>query len=269
MAIHTPSSASPPGKCKAVITWSAESMPATKRYRSTVQMLMAIKRDAGICALRNTASCHGLQLSTSIVFVANPRPVLTYDPELAMSLFDPLCDFFQRRASVRLDALATGLQLVTLRSEALRDNFVFPGLDFDAAIEQDGEQVGTIEYGVSPLNDRLYISDLKIRPAHQGKGLGLASLWCLSRQYGLPLASMHEVGWSTGFWAKAEWRLASAGVHLQRDIRTGDQPAIKASWAHLVPEPEHERKIRELMASPEWPAIKASMEAEYGPCQEN
>jgi len=183
--------------------------------------------------------------------------------------FEPLRDFFQRRQAARLDTQATGLQMVPLRSEALRGNFVFPGLDVTAAIEQHGQHIGTIEYGVSPLNDRLYIADFKICPAHQGQGLGVASLWCLSRQYGLPLASMHEVGTSKGFWEKAEHRLGGAGVHLQRDIRTGDQPAIQASWAHLIPEPEHERLIRELMASPEWPAIKARMEAEYGPCREN
>jgi GNAT superfamily N-acetyltransferase len=186
-----------------------------------------------------------------------------------MSPFDPLRDFFQRRLMGRFEALSAGLQLVILRSETLRGNFVFPGLDVTAAIEQHGQQVGAIEYGVSPLDDRLYISDFKIHPTHQGQGLGLAALWCLSCQYGLPLASMHEVGTSKGFWAKAERRLASAGVQLQRDIRTGDQPAIQASWAHLVPEPEHERLIRELMASSEWPAIKARMEAEYGPCRES
>lgn len=163
-----------------------------------------------------------------------------------MPLFDPLRDFFQRRQVTRLKTLATSLQLVTLRSEALRGNFVFPGLDITASIHQHGQQVGYIKYGVSPLNDRLYISDFEIRPAHQAQGFGLASLWCLSRQYGLPLASMHEVGTSKGFWAKAEQCLRAVGVHLQRDIRTGDQPALMASWAHLVPEPEHERLIREL-----------------------
>lgn len=40
-------------------------------------------------------------------------------------------------------------------------------------------------------------------------------------------------------------------------------------WAHLVPEPEHERLIRELKASDEWPAIRAEMEAKYGPCRDN
>ncbi|MBA6068100.1 N-acetyltransferase [Pseudomonas mosselii] len=186
-----------------------------------------------------------------------------------MDLFEPLRDFYQRRQAARLDALASGLQLVTQRSEAARGNFVFPGLDISAFIERHGQPVGKIDYGVSPLNDRLYISDFQIWTAHSGQGLGLAAAWALSRQYGLPLATLHEVGTSLGFWRKVERRLASAGVHLQRDIRSGDQPAIQATWAHLVPEPEHERQIRELMASPEWPAIKARLDAEYGPCREN
>ncbi|MGM7284758.1 N-acetyltransferase [Pseudomonas guariconensis] len=179
-----------------------------------------------------------------------------------MPLFNPLRDFYQRRQAVQLDALASGLQLVTVHSETARGNFVFPGLDIRAAVERHGQRVGTLDYGVSPLNDRLYISDFKIRPAHQGQGLGLGALWCLHRQYGLPLASMHEVGLSTGFWAKAEQRLARAGVHLQRDIRTGDQPAIQATWAHLVPEPEHERLIREYWA---WVAAERAAGREAGP----
>lgn len=189
--------------------------------------------------------------------------------EGSTSLFEPLRDFFQRRQAVRLDALASDLQLVTVHSESKRGNFVFPGLDIKAVIEQQGYPIGTIEYGVSPLNDRLYISNFKIHSTYQGHGHGLATLWYLSRQYGMPLASMHEVGWSIGFWAKAERRLASAGVHLQRDIRTGDEPAIEATWVHLVPEPEHERQRCELRALPEWPAIKAPTDVAYGPCQED
>lgn len=134
--------------------------------------------------------------------------------------------------------LASDLQLVILRNEATRGNFVFPGPDISAAIQQHGHQVGFIDYSVSPLNERLYISNFTISPAHQGQGLGLGT------QYGLPLANMHEVGLSTGFWAKAERRLAGAGVHLQRDIRTGDQPGIMATWAHLVPESDIDRSIR-------------------------
>jgi hypothetical protein len=85
----------------------------------------------------------------------------------------------------------------------------------------------------------------------------------------MPLATLHEVGTSLGFWSKVERRLAAAGVHLQRDIRTGEQAAEQQRWQHLVPEPEHERLIRELMASPEWPTIKAQMKTEEGPCRQD
>jgi len=178
--------------------------------------------------------------------------------------FEPLRIFFQRRQAARLDAQAISLQLVTMRSESIRGNFVFPGLDITAAIEQHGQCVGHVVYGVSPLQDRLYISDYKIHDAYRRQGLGMAALWRLNRQHNMPLATLHEVGTSLGFWSKVERRFAAAGVHLQRDIRTGDQATEQQRWQHLVPEPEHERLIRELMASPEWPAIKAQMEAEDG-----
>ncbi|BAQ43217.1 hypothetical protein R5022_04460 [Pseudomonas aeruginosa] len=41
----------------------------------------------------------------------------------------PLRDVFQCRQMAYLDAQAIGVQLVTLRSESVRGNFVFPGPD--------------------------------------------------------------------------------------------------------------------------------------------
>ena len=181
-----------------------------------------------------------------------------------MPLITRLRHVLQRRRAARLDAQATGLQLVTLHSESARGHFVFPGLGISAAIEQHGQRIGHIVYGISPLNDRLYISDYRIHDGHHRQGLGLTALWCLSRQHGMPLATLHEVDTSKGFWTKVERRFSAAGVHLLRDIRAGDQPAEQQRWQHLVPEPEHERLMREVMASPEWPAIKAQFEAEHG-----
>jgi len=168
-----------------------------------------------------------------------------------------------------LDAQAIGLQLVTQRSESVCGNFVFPGPDISASVELAGQCVGLINYGVSPLQDRVYISEFRITPNQRRRGLGVATLWRLSQQYQMPLTPMHEVGTSTGFWEKARRRLASAGVELTEDIRTGDQEGEQQRWQHLIPEPEHERLIRELMASPEWPAIKARMDAEHGPCRKD
>lgn len=146
------------------------------------------------------------------------------------------------------------------RRECARGNFVFPGPDISAAFEYQGRQVGRIDFGISPLGDRLYISDFQIWFPRQG--LGLAALWRLSQHYRLPLASMHELGVFTAFWDKAERRLRAAGVHLQRNIRTGDQKAIMATSAHLVPEPEHERLIREYR---QWVAAERAAGREAGP----
>ncbi|MDN4500143.1 N-acetyltransferase [Pseudomonas mosselii] len=180
-----------------------------------------------------------------------------------MDLFHPLRDFRRRRQLAKLDALATHLQLVELRRDCARGNFVFPGPDIAASIERAGQRVGVIHYGLSPLDDRVYISDFRIARDQQGQGLGLATLWRLWQQHQVPLTPLHEVGSSLGFWAKARQRLAAAGVELTQDIRTAEQDGEQQRWQHLVPEPEHERLIRELMASPEWPAIKARFDAEY------
>ena len=179
-----------------------------------------------------------------------------------MPLFDPLRDFFQRRQATRLDALAQDLDLVTQRRDAQRGHFVFPGPDIAASVQLAGQHVGWINYGVSPLEDRIYISEFDIEPTYQRRGLGLASLWWLWRQYQMPLTPMHEVGTSVGFWEKARKRFAGAGVELTKDIRTGDQESEQQRWQHLVPESEHERLIREYW---EWVEAERAAGREAGP----
>ncbi len=178
-----------------------------------------------------------------------------------MKLFGSLCDFLQRRQATKLDAGANGLQLVVERSESLRGHFVFPGQAITATVRRDGQPVGSISYGLSPLGDRVYISEFKIRSDQHRRGHGQAALWQLWRLYQVPLTPMHEVGTSTGFWAKARTRFAAAGAELTVDIRTGDQPGEKARWAHLVPEPEHERLVREYY---EWVEAERAAGREAG-----
>lgn len=181
-----------------------------------------------------------------------------------MSPFARLRDCLQRRKAVQLDTQSSGLQLVTERHAVVSGNFFYPGPTITAALVYQGQPAGHVRFGQSPLVDRLYICYIEINPAQRLKGLGLATLWRLWQQYQVPLTPMHEVGSSIGFWAKARQRLAGAGVELTEDIRTAEQDAEQQRWQHLVPEPEHERLIRELMASPEWPAIKARFDAESG-----
>lgn len=194
-----------------------------------------------------------------------PCPTCIAPLELTMPLIARFREFLQRRQAARLDARAIGLQLVHLHSESARDHFVFPGLNITAAIEHRGLRIGHVAYGISPLNDRLYISNYQVLGSHRNQGLGMAALWCLSRVHSMPLATVHEVKSSKGFWTKAEARLAAAGVHLLRDLRRYDLSAEQQRWQHLVPEPEHMRLTQEVMSTPEWPAIKASNDAGPSP----
>ncbi|KNX78051.1 hypothetical protein DA83_25205 [Pseudomonas sp. 250J] len=186
-----------------------------------------------------------------------------------MALFDPLRDFYQRRQAAQLDRQASGLQLVTERHEAVPGNFFYPGPTITAVLVFQGQPAGHVRYGQSPLADRLYVCHIQINPAQRLQGLGQAALWRLCCQYQVPLTPLQEVGTAFGFWSTVRQRFAAAGVEVTPDIRTAEQDTEQRRWQHLVPEPEHKRQIRALMASPEWPVIKARLEAEYGPCQEN
>ena len=183
-----------------------------------------------------------------------------------MSLFEPLRDYFHRRAAKKLNDRASGVTLVVEGEESTRGCFAFPGTEFVAGIEFDGHHAGRIWYGINPLKDRVYIYELTVDRAYRRQGLATAALWRLWCTHHVPLVPLHEVGTAVGFWSKARKRFAVAGVEVKRDIRTADQDDEQQRWQHLVPEPDHLRKIRELKASPEWPAIKARMEAEYGIC---
>lgn len=109
-----------------------------------------------------------------------------------MPLFDPLRDFFQRRHAAGLDALASRVQLLNRRSESPRGNFVFPGIDYLDDIEVGGHRVGQVDYGINPLQDRVYINMIEIVPALQGLGIGLGVLWHLWLTHRVPIVPLYQ-----------------------------------------------------------------------------
>lgn len=162
---------------------------------------------------------------------------------------------------------AAAVNLVNRRQESPRGNFVFPGTDYLDEIQVAGQRVGQVDYGINPLGDRLYINMLEIDPAHQRQGIGLSVLWQLWCTHQVPIVPLYQYTSSDGFWHLARQRLGGAGGRIEAELRGSEQMEREQQrWQHLVPEPQHERLIRELKASPEWPAIKARLDAEYGPC---
>lgn len=180
-----------------------------------------------------------------------------------MSLFDPLHDFFHRRAAARLDALASDLQLVTQRSESPRGSFVFPGTDYLDNIEVGGHPVGHVDYGLSPLGDCVYINMLEIERAQRGQGIGLAVLWQLWRTHQVPIVPLDQRTSSDGFWYRARRRFAAAGAVLGDELRGDEQKILEQQrWQHLVPESVNERSHRKYW---EWVASEHAAGRPAGP----
>lgn len=179
-----------------------------------------------------------------------------------MSPFELVRDFLRRRAAKLLDNLAMSLHLVNRRQESLLGHFVFPGTDYLDDIQIGEHYAGYVNYCINPLGDCLYINMIEIIPSLQGKGLGLGALWHLWCKHRLPIVPLYQSNPSDGFWLRARRRFAAAGAVLKEDLRsTLDLELEKQRWQHVVLEPGHERLIRELKASPDWPKIQERFES--------
>lgn len=180
-----------------------------------------------------------------------------------MSFFEPMRDFFHRRAAKRLNERAGRVRLVNRGQESSPGNFVFPGTDYLDDIEVDGHRVGHVDYGVNPLGDRLYINMLEIDPAQQRKGIGLSVLWHLWRTHQVPIVPMYQYTSSDGFWYRARLRLATAGAVLAAELRGDEQRDLEQQrWQHLVPESENDRSQRKYWA---WVAAEHAAGRPAGP----
>lgn len=172
-------------------------------------------------------------------------------------------DFYQRRQIVRLDALASGVQLVNLRSESPRGNFVFPGTDYIDDIEVHGQHVGHVDYGTNPLGDRLYINMIEIERAQRGQGIGLGVLWQLWRTHQVPIVPLYQYTSSDGFWSRARQRFSAVDAIIEDELRGIEQMDLEQQrWQHLVPEAEDTRLIREYW---EWVAAEHAAGRPAGP----
>lgn len=187
-----------------------------------------------------------------------------------MSVFDPLRRFIRRQEAETMIHRAKSVSLVTQKQEAPRGNFVYPGMEYLARLDVDGQRVGHIDYSLNPLRDRVYINMIEVAGDHRRRGVALGALWQLWQAHQVPIVPVHEYSTSTGFWHLARQRFAAVGGQIDEELRGSLAMETEMQrWAHLVPEPEHERLQRELMASPEWAAIKARWNEEYGPCPQN
>lgn len=119
-----------------------------------------------------------------------------------------------------------------------------------ATIMALGEQVGSVNYQVSPLNDRVYVNHVEVWASRQRSGYGMAAMVAIVEQYGLPLVPVFPYGAAGAFWDAVAARMKSLGLVNPPALRTTAQmEAEQDRWRHLLPEPRDVRAIREYL---EW-----------------
>ncbi|WP_330208504.1 N-acetyltransferase [Pseudomonas sp. Z13] len=147
-----------------------------------------------------------------------------------MSIFEPLHDFFLRRAVKKLNESASTTRLVRERVES-KIGFVYPGANFIDSIQIADQSVGYVDYGINPLGDRLYINRIKVEPGRQQQYIGLHVLWLLWLKHGLPIVPLNQ---NTGY--RTRRRLVAAGAQIGDELRSDEQMRLEQlRWQHLLP----------------------------------
>jgi hypothetical protein len=186
----------------------------------------------------------------------------THDQERAVADFDPLTDYYNRRQAALLDHHAQAVKLMTTHCTVVPGSFFDPAPTLNAVIVHEGQTVGEICYGVSPLRDRLYIDELAVAKPWTGRGFAQAALWQVWRAHQLPLTPLMQRMDSLLFWATVRRRFAAAGVTLTQDLRNEELDAEQQRWQHLVPESAMESSIRRYWA---WVAAERAAGRPAGP----
>ncbi|RXU19321.1 GNAT family N-acetyltransferase [Pseudomonas syringae] len=179
-----------------------------------------------------------------------------------MAIFSRICGFFTRHDGVYVQQRT--ITLVNQVTQSEPGHFVYPGTDFIDHIEVDGQRVGQVDYSINPLRDRLYINMIEVWPDRRRERIGTAVLWHLWQVHRSPIVPLDQYAMAQEFWHQARVRLGAAGAKIDSVLRVEEHLKLEQQrWQHLVPESAHDRRIRAMEASAEWPAVKARMEKEY------
>lgn len=96
------------------------------------------------------------------------------------------------------------------------------------------EHVGFAVYALSPLNDCLYLYEIRIGQNFVRRGYGLAMLQYLAQTYRQPIIPVHELESAERFWDAA--RRYVTDVEVREPISVSDFDVERHRWAFLKPE---------------------------------
>lgn len=114
---------------------------------------------------------------------------------------------------------------------------------------QDGIEVGSADFGVSPINDKVYVYEIEVEPEWRRQGYGAAFITYLHELYGLPVTPVHIVSAALGFWAKLRQRGRRKGLVITQEMGTEDLWSEHKRWPHLASDIE---RLKETISHRLW-----------------
>lgn len=89
--------------------------------------------------------------------------------------------------------------------------------------DMEGQCFGSVNIGISPLKDKVYISDIKVEEDRRREGFGLAILKSLYDEFHSPLVAIKELHSAKPFWNRArelsgEIFIVHPEMHGEEDI---------------------------------------------------
>lgn len=102
------------------------------------------------------------------------------------------------------------------------------------AFNEAGTLVGRVNFGVSPVNDRIYVDGLHVEKDFRRRGYARSMLaevakLASSGNQQLPITALHEVPTSRGFWQGLRAGEVK-GLVVTLDVRAGDMEAERERW---------------------------------------
>lgn len=148
-----------------------------------------------------------------------------------------LQSFYRRRDFYR--AVRRFRNLPAIRVMLAQANFYKPNTspNPDWIVEifsEAGELVGSATYGVTPLNDQLWLYQIEIAPEFQRKGYALAFLRYLNHSHNLAVTPVHELWSAAPFWATARM-LNNRGLRIDCSLSDTEMVTSRERWKHLLP----------------------------------
>lgn len=110
---------------------------------------------------------------------------------------------------------------------------------------RDGAVVGRASFGISPINDRVYLYDIHIAQEWRRKGYGTSFLAYLHDTYRLPITPVQIISSALAFWGELRQRARAKGWVITQELGNGFQDEPTKRWPHLL---AHKDRMKEVIS---------------------